>query len=77
MLIRGAEVPKRAFWYDSRSSGRSSQVYPWRGNPENNVLACFKVLNGCLPTRQFPQWKCIAVGACEEGAWREGSVQHR
>eukprot|EP00959_Pyramimonas_sp_CCMP1952_P323573 6771457-Pyramimonas_sp.AAC.1 len=33
--------------------------------------------NGCLPTRQFTQWKCSAVGAYEGGTWREGSFQHR
>eukprot|EP00959_Pyramimonas_sp_CCMP1952_P064178 1340569-Pyramimonas_sp.AAC.1 len=43
MLIRGVEVPTMAFWRDFRVSGRSSQVDLWRGNPENYVLACFKV----------------------------------
>eukprot|EP00959_Pyramimonas_sp_CCMP1952_P111342 2329148-Pyramimonas_sp.AAC.1 len=27
--------------------------------------------NRCLPTRQFPQWKCTVVGGHEEGDWRE------
>eukprot|EP00959_Pyramimonas_sp_CCMP1952_P468932 9494077-Pyramimonas_sp.AAC.1 len=33
--------------------------------------------NGCLPTKKFHQWKRTVVGAYEEGAWREGLLQHR
>eukprot|EP00959_Pyramimonas_sp_CCMP1952_P246843 5159311-Pyramimonas_sp.AAC.1 len=42
-MIRGVEVSGTAFWHDSGTSRRSSQVYPWRWNAENNVLACFGV----------------------------------
>eukprot|EP00959_Pyramimonas_sp_CCMP1952_P456397 9473102-Pyramimonas_sp.AAC.1 len=31
-----------ALWHDSVSSRRNSQADPWRRNPENNVLACFR-----------------------------------
>eukprot|EP00959_Pyramimonas_sp_CCMP1952_P215477 4508084-Pyramimonas_sp.AAC.1 len=42
-MIRGVEVPGMAFWRDSGSSRRNSQVHPWRWDTENNVLACFRV----------------------------------
>eukprot|EP00959_Pyramimonas_sp_CCMP1952_P173970 3635223-Pyramimonas_sp.AAC.1 len=32
---------------------------------------------GCLSTRLFPRWREPLNGACEEGAWRERSLQHR
>eukprot|EP00959_Pyramimonas_sp_CCMP1952_P185309 3874776-Pyramimonas_sp.AAC.1 len=44
-LIRCEEVPGLALWHHSGSSRRNSQVDPWRWNPENNVLACFRVFN--------------------------------
>eukprot|EP00959_Pyramimonas_sp_CCMP1952_P353622 7408826-Pyramimonas_sp.AAC.1 len=37
-LIRGVEMPGMAFWRDSGSTKRSSQVDSWRWNPENNVF---------------------------------------
>eukprot|EP00959_Pyramimonas_sp_CCMP1952_P215974 4517335-Pyramimonas_sp.AAC.1 len=42
-LVRGAEVPGMAFWHYSGSSRRNNQIDQWRWNPENDVLACFKV----------------------------------
>eukprot|EP00959_Pyramimonas_sp_CCMP1952_P359216 7521483-Pyramimonas_sp.AAC.1 len=41
-LIRCVEVPRMAFWYESGSSRRNSQVDPWRWNPESNDLAGFR-----------------------------------
>eukprot|EP00959_Pyramimonas_sp_CCMP1952_P057177 1193543-Pyramimonas_sp.AAC.1 len=47
--VRMISAPEISFWKDSglcgcnTSSGRSSQVDTWRGIPENNDLACFKV----------------------------------
>eukprot|EP00959_Pyramimonas_sp_CCMP1952_P008299 173532-Pyramimonas_sp.AAC.1 len=41
-LVRGIEIPGMAVWRDSGSSRPNSQVEPWRGNPENNGLTCFK-----------------------------------
>eukprot|EP00959_Pyramimonas_sp_CCMP1952_P435432 9117711-Pyramimonas_sp.AAC.1 len=32
-----------AFWHNSGSSRRNNEVDPWRWNPENNVVACFRV----------------------------------
>eukprot|EP00959_Pyramimonas_sp_CCMP1952_P126255 2640540-Pyramimonas_sp.AAC.1 len=43
--------PGTAFWHDSGSSRRNSQVYPWRWDTENDVLACFRVF------RQLPSNK--------------------
>eukprot|EP00959_Pyramimonas_sp_CCMP1952_P414804 8690710-Pyramimonas_sp.AAC.1 len=54
-----------AYWYDSGSSRRNSQVDSWRWNPENNVLACFRVFKRCLPTRQFPASSNEAVPRVE------------
>eukprot|EP00959_Pyramimonas_sp_CCMP1952_P043454 908760-Pyramimonas_sp.AAC.1 len=42
-LIRGVKIAGMAFWHDSGSSRRNSQVDPWRWNSENHVLACFRV----------------------------------
>eukprot|EP00959_Pyramimonas_sp_CCMP1952_P321238 6722388-Pyramimonas_sp.AAC.1 len=36
-LVRGVEIPGTAFWHDSGSSTRSSQVDPWRWSPETHV----------------------------------------
>eukprot|EP00959_Pyramimonas_sp_CCMP1952_P035666 746801-Pyramimonas_sp.AAC.1 len=41
MLACGVDIQNMAFWHDSESPRRSSQVVPWRRHPENNVLACF------------------------------------
>eukprot|EP00959_Pyramimonas_sp_CCMP1952_P331650 6944725-Pyramimonas_sp.AAC.1 len=43
MLIRCVEVPGTAFWHDSGLSRRNGPVDPWRWNPENTVLMCFRV----------------------------------
>eukprot|EP00959_Pyramimonas_sp_CCMP1952_P058359 1218843-Pyramimonas_sp.AAC.1 len=43
-----------AFWYDPGSSGRSSQVDTWRGNPENNVLACSRVFKRLCSNEAIP-----------------------
>eukprot|EP00959_Pyramimonas_sp_CCMP1952_P414411 8683041-Pyramimonas_sp.AAC.1 len=56
-LIRGTEVPGMAFWHDSGWSRHNSQVYSWRWNPENGVLARFKMFtrlspNGALPSEE-------------------------
>eukprot|EP00959_Pyramimonas_sp_CCMP1952_P367462 7696533-Pyramimonas_sp.AAC.1 len=43
MQIRSVGVPRMVFWHDPGLSRRTSQVDPWRWNPEKNVLACFRV----------------------------------
>eukprot|EP00959_Pyramimonas_sp_CCMP1952_P409120 8574013-Pyramimonas_sp.AAC.1 len=43
MLVCFVEVPGMVGWLDSGLSRRNSQVVPWRWNPENDVLACFRV----------------------------------
>eukprot|EP00959_Pyramimonas_sp_CCMP1952_P149655 3131077-Pyramimonas_sp.AAC.1 len=55
MLIGCVEVPRKAFWHDSRSSRRSSQADPWRWHPENKVLACFKVFKRWSSNEAVPQ----------------------
>eukprot|EP00959_Pyramimonas_sp_CCMP1952_P139283 2915103-Pyramimonas_sp.AAC.1 len=58
--LRSLAVLKFQEWRSGTNSGsskRNSQVAPCRWSPKNNVVACFRVPNGCLPTRQFPQWK--------------------
>eukprot|EP00959_Pyramimonas_sp_CCMP1952_P143915 3012970-Pyramimonas_sp.AAC.1 len=63
-----------AFQRGSESSKRSSQVDPWRWSPESIVVAVFRVLNGCLPTKQrnsSPSGNELLYGAYEEGAWRD------
>eukprot|EP00959_Pyramimonas_sp_CCMP1952_P279305 5839713-Pyramimonas_sp.AAC.1 len=60
-----------AFWRDSGSSRRNSQVDLWRLNPENNVLARFRVFTRLLSNEAVPSMEIIVVGAYEEGAWRE------
>eukprot|EP00959_Pyramimonas_sp_CCMP1952_P046713 975779-Pyramimonas_sp.AAC.1 len=42
-LIRGVEIPGMAFWRNWGSSRRNSRVDPFRWDPENNVLACFRI----------------------------------
>eukprot|EP00959_Pyramimonas_sp_CCMP1952_P226078 4727771-Pyramimonas_sp.AAC.1 len=60
-----------AFRHDSGSSRRSSQVDPWRQIQIAMFWHVSGSLNGCLPTRQLPQWKRIVAVAKEEGAWKE------
>eukprot|EP00959_Pyramimonas_sp_CCMP1952_P347008 7267747-Pyramimonas_sp.AAC.1 len=54
MFARGVEVARMAFWHGSGPSKRSSQVDPWRWNPENNVLACFRVFKRLPPNEAVP-----------------------
>eukprot|EP00959_Pyramimonas_sp_CCMP1952_P119997 2508960-Pyramimonas_sp.AAC.1 len=53
-LIRGVEVPGMAFRHDSGSSRRNSQVDPWRGNPKNNVRACFRIFKRLCSNEAAP-----------------------
>eukprot|EP00959_Pyramimonas_sp_CCMP1952_P309019 6466816-Pyramimonas_sp.AAC.1 len=43
-----------SFWHDSGSSKRSSQVDPWRWNPEVDALACFRVFKLRVRTSMSP-----------------------
>eukprot|EP00959_Pyramimonas_sp_CCMP1952_P097894 2045844-Pyramimonas_sp.AAC.1 len=77
MLILRVEVLGMAFWHDSGSSRRNSQVDPWRWNPENNVLACFRVFKRALSNEAVPS---IGMNRCKglmKGAWREGLLELR
>eukprot|EP00959_Pyramimonas_sp_CCMP1952_P409269 8577327-Pyramimonas_sp.AAC.1 len=53
-LVRGFELPRIAFWHDSESSGRNSQVDPWRWTPEINGLACFRVFKRLSSNEAVP-----------------------
>eukprot|EP00959_Pyramimonas_sp_CCMP1952_P206167 4311480-Pyramimonas_sp.AAC.1 len=53
-LIRGVAVPGMAFWHDSGSPRRNTQVDPWRWNPESNVLACFRIFKVLSSTDAVP-----------------------
>eukprot|EP00959_Pyramimonas_sp_CCMP1952_P058013 1210897-Pyramimonas_sp.AAC.1 len=59
------------FWRDSGSSTRN-RLIRGVGIPRTIFWHAAGSSNGCLPTRQCPQWRWTVVGACEEGAWREG-----
>eukprot|EP00959_Pyramimonas_sp_CCMP1952_P431087 9028455-Pyramimonas_sp.AAC.1 len=65
MLIRGAEIPRIAFWHGSGSSRRSSEVDPWLWNPKNNVLACFTVFKRMFSNDAVPSMEMNIVGAYE------------
>eukprot|EP00959_Pyramimonas_sp_CCMP1952_P001673 34516-Pyramimonas_sp.AAC.1 len=61
MLIRCVEIPGIVFWHDSGLSRRSSQVDPWRWNPQNNVLACFRVFKRMSSNEAVPS---MAMNRC-------------
>eukprot|EP00959_Pyramimonas_sp_CCMP1952_P238384 4981348-Pyramimonas_sp.AAC.1 len=44
---------------------RNSQDDPWRWNRETSFWHASGSSNGCLPTRQFPQWKWTVAGPVE------------
>eukprot|EP00959_Pyramimonas_sp_CCMP1952_P035844 750426-Pyramimonas_sp.AAC.1 len=68
MLVRSVEVPKVAFWHGSRSPRRSSQVDPWRGNIENNVLTCLKVFKRLSSNEAVPS---MEMNRCKRTMKRE------
>eukprot|EP00959_Pyramimonas_sp_CCMP1952_P378428 7927444-Pyramimonas_sp.AAC.1 len=68
MLTRGVQAPGMAFWHESGPSRRNSQVNSWRWNPENNVLACFRVFNKLSSNEADPSMKSTVVVSNEERA---------
>eukprot|EP00959_Pyramimonas_sp_CCMP1952_P418933 8775708-Pyramimonas_sp.AAC.1 len=54
MLLLCVGIPEMAFWRESKSSGRSSQVDTWRENLENIVLVGFKVFERFVSSEAVP-----------------------
>eukprot|EP00959_Pyramimonas_sp_CCMP1952_P383007 8025369-Pyramimonas_sp.AAC.1 len=59
-----------ALWHDSGSSRCNGQVDPWRWTPENNVLACLRVLKGVSSNEAAPR---MTINRCR--GLRRGSLE--
>eukprot|EP00959_Pyramimonas_sp_CCMP1952_P339260 7105608-Pyramimonas_sp.AAC.1 len=71
-LILCVEVLGMTFWHDSGSRRRNSQIHQLRWNPENHVLACFRVFtrvsyNKAIPSMEMNPCRGLRRGSLEGG----------